>query len=192
MEIYSENTNPSGRSPKKREYGAVLGWIEEEMAGQGHEIVSVTLQDKEIKGCLACGKCKEVTDRPGCIQKDDANGILDTMTASDLVLFSSPLYFWGLAGPLKSFIDRTYSLYNFYHHPNHYSLVKGQRQALLLTGGGPYENNAEPVFTAFSRLQKPHIAVNVGELYLGGCKSLDSLGEESRDKASSFARTILA
>ncbi len=30
----------------------------------------------------------------------------------------------------------------YYHRPGHVSLVEGQRQALLVTGGGPRENNA--------------------------------------------------
>lgn len=179
-----------GGARKKGHTAKLLGWIEQEFESLDHDVDNITLHDKNIKACLACAKCKEVANEIGCIQKDDAIEILEKMAKADLVLFSSPLYFWGLAGPLKTFIDRTYSLYINYHQPGHSSLVADQRQALLVTGGGPYENNAEPVFTAFARLQKPHIAVNAGELYIGGCKDPDNLDEQSREKAISFARTI--
>jgi multimeric flavodoxin WrbA len=179
-----------GGARKKGNTATVLSWIEAELVSQGHEVQSVTLQDKNIKGCLACGKCKETTDVPGCIQKDDAIEILDKMVAADLTLFTSPLYFWGLAGPLKSFIDRTYSLYTNYHKPDHASLVQGQRQAILVTGAGPYDNNVEPVFIAFDRLQGPHMAQKAGELFIGRCTTADELGEDIKAQAVAFASQI--
>jgi multimeric flavodoxin WrbA len=166
-------------------------WVENELVALGHEVESIQLFNKNIKGCLACGKCKENPDEVACVQQDDALEILVKMAASDLVIFTSPLYFWGLAGPLKTFIDRTYSLYVDYHMPTHRSLVEGQRQALLITGGGPYDNNAEPVFIAFDRLQNPHKAVKAGELYLGKCSTPENMDESVREKVLAFAREIV-
>ena len=137
-------------------------------------------------------KCKERPDEVGCVIDDDAILILEKMVAAELVLFTSPLYFWGVAGPLKSLIDRSYSLYIDYHQPTHASLVKGQRQALLVTGAGPWENNAEATFTAFNRLQRPHMAVKAGELFIGRCASPEDLGEGVKSEALSFAREIAA
>lgn len=180
-----------GGARKRGNTATVAGWIEEELVSQGHSIESVQLFNKNIKGCLACGKCKETPDKVGCIQKDDAPEILEKMVAADLVLFTSPLYFWGLAGPLKTFIDRTFSLYIDYHQPTHTSLLEGQRQALLVTGAGPYENNAEPVFFAFNRFQGPHKAIKSGELYLGKCTTPDQLTDAAREQALAFAKKII-
>ena len=181
-----------GGARKHGSTATVRSWIEQELTSMGHVVEVIGLHSKTIKGCLACGKCKEEPSRVACIQKDDAVEILEKMTEAELVLFTSPLYFWGLAGPLKSFIDRTFSLYVNYHQPDHFSLVKDQRQALLVTGGGPYENNVEATFTAFGRLQKPHMAKNAGELYIGRCKSPDDLAPETRQQAIEFARKIAA
>ncbi len=180
-----------GGARKKGNTATAAGWMEEEFISAGHEVESISLFDKDINGCLACAKCKDIPDKVGCIQKDDAAEILDKMVAADLVVFTSPLYFWGLAGPLKTFIDRTYSLYIDYHKPTHTSLVEGQRQALLVTGAGPYENNAEPVFTAFNRLQSPHKAVKAGELYLGRCTTPDNFDAATREQVLDFAREIV-
>lgn len=131
-------------------------------------------------------------DAVGCIQKDDAVEILDKMVAADLVLFASPLYFWGVAGPLKCLIDRTYSFYVDYHQPGHASLVSGQRQSLLVTGAGPWENNAEATFTAFERLQNPHMAVRAGNLYISKCTTPENLDDTVKEQAVAFAKKIVA
>lgn len=181
-----------GGARRKGNTASIAKWVEDELTSLGHQVESITLFNKEIRPCLACMKCKKSSDTIGCVQKDDAPEILGKMVAADLVIFTSPLYFWGLAGPLKTLIDRTYSLYVDYHQPTHSSLVEGQRQALLVTGGGPYENNAEAVFFAFDRLQKPHKAIKAGELYIGRCSSPENLGSNEEEQARSFAQNIVS
>lgn len=196
-------------SPKKKGNTAtVLGWVEEELKLLGHEVESIYLNSKNIHGCLACDKCKDkikniepnkveidktnIIDRIGCVQNDDAPAILEKMVNAQLVIFASPLYFWGFTAQIKALIDRTYSFYTNYHKPDHASLVEGQRQAVLLTGGGSYENNAEAVLTAFSRLQNPLKSVKAGELFIGKCTTPDMLDISAKKQAIEFARSIVA
>ncbi len=181
-----------GGARKKGNTATAASIVEAELSAMGHGVDSIFLFEQDVKACLACGKCKEKPDSVACVHKDDASDILEKMTLADLVLFTSPLYFWGLAGPLKTFIDRTFSLYIDYHKPAHASLIDGQRQALLVTGGGPYENNAEPVFTAFTRLQNPHKAIKAGELYIGKCTTPDKLIQEQTEKLKQFASSLVA
>ncbi|SLM31947.1 NADPH-dependent FMN reductase, iron-sulfur flavoprotein [Desulfamplus magnetovallimortis] len=181
-----------GSPRKKGNTAKVLSFVEEELIELGHEVETIYLNNKNIKGCLACGKCKEKPETVGCVQKDDAPEILQKMVDADLVIFASPLYFWGVTAQLKTIIDRTYSFYVNYHMPGHASLVEGKRQALLLTGGGPYENNAEATVTAFGRLQKPHMSVNAGELYIGQCSTPENMDEGVKEKSVAFARKISA
>ncbi len=180
-----------GSPRKKGNTAKVLGLVQDEVESSGNEFESIYLTSKKINGCLACAKCKDFPDSIGCVQKDDGIEILEKMVKADLVIFTSPLYFWGVTAQLKAIIDRTYSLYTMYHQPNHTSLVDGQRQALLATGGGPYENNAEPVFTAFRRLQNPHKAVNAGELYIGKCTTPDDMDDSIKAQAIEFAKKII-
>jgi multimeric flavodoxin WrbA len=111
------------------------------------------------------------------------------MIDSQLVIFSSPLYFWGFSAQIKAIIDRTYGLYT--KEPEHTSLVEGQRQALIATGAGAYEDNAEGMITAFGRMQKYHKAINAGELFIGSCTTPDALDDSVRQKAIEFARKIV-
>ena len=104
-------------------------------------------------------------------------------------IFSSPLYFWGFSSQIKTIIDRTYGLYT--KEPEHTSLVDGQRQALIATGAGAYEDNAEGMIAAFGRMQKYHKAINAGELFVGSCTTPDALDGSVQQKAIEFAKKIV-
>lgn len=178
-------------SPRKNGNTAkVLRWVEEELTLHGHDVEAISLNTLKLKGCLACDKCKKVLNDVGCIQKDDINQILKNMIHADLVVYGSPLYFWGVSAQLKMVIDRTYSLYNDYQAPNHSSLIEGKRQALLMTGADPWHDNAEAAFAAFSRIQDPHKTIHAGQLYVGNCTTPEQLGAGAQATAVDFARTI--
>ncbi|MBA3011361.1 MAG: flavodoxin family protein [Proteobacteria bacterium] len=180
-----------GSARKKGNTAKALGWVEEELLSLGHGVESIYLNSKNLNGCLGCAKCKEHPDEVGCIQTDDIPDILGKMVSAQAVVFASPLYFWGVTSQLKAFIDRTYSLYTNYHQPGHASLVAGQRQALLVTGAGPWENNAEAAFTAFGRIQKPHKAINAGELFIGHCTTPGDMDEKIREQVLTFTRKLV-
>ena len=179
-----------GSARKKGNTAHVLGWVEEELSSLGHTVETVYLSDMNLNGCKGCAACKNKPDRVGCIQKDDIPEILGKMVNAQAVVFASPLYFWGVTAQLKAVIDRSYSLYTRYHDPNHASLVEGQRQALLVTGAGGWDNNAAETFTAFSRIQKPHKAVHAGELYVGNCTTPADFDDAVKARALEFARKV--
>ncbi|THB80419.1 MAG: flavodoxin family protein [Desulfobacteraceae bacterium] len=181
-----------GSARKKGNTAKVLSWVEEELTGMGHEVDSIYLHSKNLKGCMGCGKCKEKAEPVGCIQKDDVPEVLDRMIQSQLVIFSSPLYFWGFSAQIKAVIDRTYCLYTNANQPSHASLVDGQRQALIATGAGGYDNNVEGMVDAFGRMQKYHKAVNAGTLFIGSCSTPDALDESAKKQAVEFARKIVS
>ena len=57
------------------------------------------------KGCLAYQKNK-------CVIDDDVNSLLDTILNSDTLVFATPVYYYGMAGQLKTFLDRLNALYS--------------------------------------------------------------------------------
>ena len=57
------------------------------------------------KGCLACQTTKR------CIQNDSMNSLLDEISNSDILVFSSPVYYYTVPGQLKTFLDRLNPLY---------------------------------------------------------------------------------
>jgi Multimeric flavodoxin WrbA len=68
----------------------------------------IELGTKAIHGCTGCGKCSETANRR-CVFNDDVlNESLDRMFAADGLLIGSPIYYAGINGALKAFLDRAF------------------------------------------------------------------------------------
>lgn len=74
----------------------------------GNHVEKVFLAEKNIGYCTGCGVCNETHL---CVQKDDMKEILDKMVTADVIVFSTPVYFYFMNGRMKNFIDRTVPRY---------------------------------------------------------------------------------
>jgi len=72
------------------------------------EVNIVNIIDRQIEFCTGCFTCKR--NGGECIHNDDMKELLSEVLESDLLLFSYPLYAYGMPAPLKAFIDRTMPL----------------------------------------------------------------------------------
>lgn len=177
-----------GSARKKGNTATVLGWIEDGLRSAGHGVERVHLATKTINGCLGCGKCKSIPDRPGCVQKDDGLEILEQMTRIDAVILASPLYYWGFSSHIKALIDRNYCLYRGdCGGPGHFSFVEGKRQALVVTAADSFEDNAEFVVSSFQRMLGYNKTESAGKFVVCNCTTPNDLGKEIREKAGEFA-----
>ena len=69
------------------------------------EVIDVT--SLTVSGCIACDGCK--TNNGDCVIKDDSKYIIDKISSADIVIFASPVYWWGIPSQLKAVIDKFYS-----------------------------------------------------------------------------------
>jgi multimeric flavodoxin WrbA len=62
---------------------------------------------KIVNGCIACGACRKAPQL-GCVAiKDDVvNEAITKMQEADALMIGSPVYFAGIAGSMKCFLDR--------------------------------------------------------------------------------------
>ena len=72
------------------------------------EIHVIDVIDRHIEYCTGCFACKR--NGGTCIHDDDMRGILEEILDSELLLFSFPLYCYGMPAPLKALLDRTMPL----------------------------------------------------------------------------------
>jgi len=94
----------------------------------GHEVVSVNVAHKNIRGCLACEYCRE-KEKGVCCQKDDMQEIYPEILSSDMVVFASPIYYFTLSAQLQAAIHRTYSI----------DIPKNVKKvALIMSSGSPF------------------------------------------------------
>ncbi len=74
----------------------------------GNEVEFISLHDKKIAFCRGCLACQE-TKR--CAILDDADVLREKMLHADVLVFATPVYYYGLSGQLKTLLDRCNPLY---------------------------------------------------------------------------------
>jgi multimeric flavodoxin WrbA len=113
------------------------------------------LRDKKISDCRGCYYCYA---NSRCAIQDDMQEIHGDMQSSDLLLLASPLYWWGVTGLMKTFIDR---LYMYYPRANT-GIIAGKK-AIIMTpmhvnekehGEGAFRSEIEPVMMTYSYILK--------------------------------------
>ena len=72
------------------------------------EIELIHVIDKHIEYCRGCFAC--MRNGGSCVLDDDMEGILEKILESELLIFSFPLYCYGMPAPLKALVDRTLPL----------------------------------------------------------------------------------
>lgn len=167
-------------SPKKNGNTArVLNAFEEKAARLEHNVERVFLPELNINPCNGCMACQKSAEEPGCAQKDDAQQVFLKMIDADYILYATPLYFWNFSSQIRPIMDRHISLVNGYVIGQHQSLIQGKRAGLLVTCGGPLENNADiikDIFKRFCAFNKTHPTEN---FFLPNCNSEDGVSEEA-------------
>jgi multimeric flavodoxin WrbA len=78
----------------------------QEAAAQEVHILHVI--DRHIEPCTGCFACMH--NGGDCVHHDDMQAILEEILASDLLIWSFPLYCYGMPAPLKALLDRTLPL----------------------------------------------------------------------------------
>lgn len=97
-------------------------------AGKNQEIEIIHADKLNISGCKGCGVCQCTN---GCVAKDDTNATIDKIVAADMVIFATPVYWWGMTAQLKMVIDKCYC---------RGTLLKGKKIGVLVVGGAATDN----------------------------------------------------
>jgi len=80
----------------------------EELDHEGIGTELVTIGQKPIRGCLACFRCRELQGQRCAIDNDEVNAMISKMIEADGLLLGSPVYYSGINGTMKSFLDRAF------------------------------------------------------------------------------------
>ena len=69
-----------------------------------HICEKVFLQGQNINPCFGCEVCHDNNGK--CVQKDDMSEILEKMVKADVIVMSTPVYFYTMDAQMKILIDR--------------------------------------------------------------------------------------
>jgi multimeric flavodoxin WrbA len=80
---------------------------------------------RECDGCHSCWKGKR------CSKRDDMNDTYELISQSDVIVFGTPVYWYGPTALMKAFIDR----FVYFNCPENRPKVRGKRAVIAV----PYE-----------------------------------------------------
>lgn len=72
----------------------------------GHKIKKIRLAEKQVLPCRGCDHCYR--NNTTCAIDDDMNSFYPDVLAAEVIVFVSPVYYFGFSAQLKAFIDRLY------------------------------------------------------------------------------------
>lgn len=73
-----------------------------------NQVHTIHVIDRHIEYCRGCFSCMK--NGGICVHDDDMRSLLEEILESELLIFSYPLYCYGMPAPLKALIDRTLPL----------------------------------------------------------------------------------
>ena len=96
-------------SPRENGNTAIaLEWTAEELQREGIATEIIQLGGQIIRGCIACGFCANSQDNLCTFDNDGINDVIRKLRRADGFVIGSPTYFGGMAGTLKSAMDRMF------------------------------------------------------------------------------------
>lgn len=105
MKIIAINGSPKSKGNTYHSL-AIMGT---ELARHGIEMEIIHVGHKAIHGCIGCNRCAELKNEQ-CPSFPDyiVNEAVQKMKAGDGIILGSPVYYSGVAGTMKCFIDRAF------------------------------------------------------------------------------------
>lgn len=108
-----------------------LKLVGSKLAENGIDFEIIHVGNKVVRGCMACGTCRKMQNEQCAYTKDPVNEWIQQMKDADGIIISSPVYYSGVAGTMKSFLDRVFyvsgSNGNFFRHKVGAALVAVRR-----------------------------------------------------------------
>ena len=93
----------------------------------GHTVEVIQVGKMKIAGCLACEYCHGKGEGH-CVQKDDMEKVIPALQDCDMLVFASPIYYFGMTAQISAAIQRMYSVLK---------PAKATKAALLLSSMSP-------------------------------------------------------
>ena len=97
-------------------------------ASEKNKIEVIEPDKLQIAYCKGCGACQ---CHKGCVDKDDTNSTIEKIAAADMIVFASPVYWWGMSAQLKVIIDKCYC---------RGLQLKNKKVGTIIVGGSPVDS----------------------------------------------------
>jgi multimeric flavodoxin WrbA len=100
----------NGSPHKKGCTGRALKEVSDMLNKEGIDTETIFIGGNEVRGCIACGICRK---KGRCTFDDIVNEVSLKFKECDGIVIGTPVYYAGINGTLKSFLDRLFYSANF-------------------------------------------------------------------------------
>lgn len=107
----------------------------------GHSVVRFDSAFKNVHPCVACNKCGM---NGQCVFNDDFEFVRNNIVDADVVVFASPMYYFGISAQIKAVIDRFYAINGQIHVP--------KKAVLIMTYADTSAKEAQPIINHYETL----------------------------------------
>ena len=102
MKVIAFNGSPHNDRVVAKGISTIAG----ELSKEGIETEIIHIGDKNIRGCVDCRQCREL--RHCAVSGDAVIEASEKMQKADGIILGSPVYYGGVAGTFKCFLDRLF------------------------------------------------------------------------------------
>lgn len=150
----------------------------------GHTTVKYTTADKNVKGCIDCQTCFK--NGAACSIPDDFSGLAPLLEQADMVVFTTPMYWFSFPAQLKAAIDK---LYSFLISKRTFRI---KECALLVTGGAQDVTAFDGIITSYKLISEFLSWKDIGVIIVPGLHDRDDiLKTDGLQRAEAFGISIL-
>lgn len=104
MKVVGLNGSPKREGNTAQAMNLVMAELERE----GIETEIIHVGNQKIRGCMGCGQCFKNKDEKCVFGDDKVNEWIQAMKDADGIILGSPVHYAGVAGTMKSFLDRAF------------------------------------------------------------------------------------
>lgn len=118
-----------------------------------------------ISGCSGCEICR---NQNVCFKEDDFNNIKKALLNSDVVVFVTPVYYFGMSAQLKMVIDRFHSISKELQN-------KSRKTILMMTAASPNKSVADALILHYKMILKYLRWENLATLLATACPTREEI-----------------
>lgn len=149
----------------------------------GNDVFRFDAAFEDIKPCLGCGHCR--VNSSACVYNDSMNKLNEKLIPADMVVFVTPLYYFGMSAQIKAVIDRFYA--------DNCKLMESNKKAILMATA--YDSNTgtmQSLEEHYKRIVHYLKWENAGVLLATGCGTRGDIeGTDYPNQAYKMGKNII-
>ncbi|HOD77448.1 MAG TPA: flavodoxin family protein [Syntrophorhabdus sp.] len=161
----------------------IVNALSDGLKQKGYNVRMLYLNDLNIRPCQGCYAC---IPKGTCKINDDMKDIRKYMIDSDLIVYATPVYWYGPSGQLKLAMDRGISFLD-----NEYSSrLKGKKVVTLMTCAEDNTDTFQPALDMFKKTFDLLGLEYAGSVEAPGCVLGKKIKKEFIQKVKKLAKAI--